>query len=48
MSACVTTGMVSAPDNLQLKWKKKKKNSNTTKKNPNPKKDNVFMCIKID
>lgn len=38
MSACVTTGMVSAPDNLQLKWKKKKKKQQHHKKKPKPQK----------
>lgn len=44
MSACVTTGMVSAPDNLQLKWKKKKKTATTQKKTQTPKKI-MYLCV---
>lgn len=45
MSACVTTGMVSAPDNLQLKWKKKKKKTATTQKKTQTPKKIMYLCV---
>lgn len=45
MSACVTTGMVSAPDNLQLKWKKKKKKTATPQKKTQTPKKIMYLCV---